>query len=148
MVTRPRQRRRKPIPSRNPAPLGIVGPVERVDERDTVISKAVKERLGATLKKRMREPVPEAIWRTVGTGVILECERQTMVLEFASVEDGVTFFETNFDPLALARVRLAAKGRWDALRGEVAGLMPEFNLAADRLRLPIGYLEAIGRLPG
>jgi reductive dehalogenase len=65
MATRPRERRRRPIPSRNPEPLGIVGPVERVDERDTVISKAVKGRLGATLKKRMREPVPDALWRTV-----------------------------------------------------------------------------------
>jgi ferredoxin len=46
-------------------PFDIVGPVERLDERDIVFSKAVKGRLGPVLKKRMRDPVPDAFWRTV-----------------------------------------------------------------------------------
>lgn len=81
-------------------------------------------------------------------GVKLEFDRQTMVLDFDSVEDGVAFFEANFGPLAMARDRLAPEGRWDPLRAEVAALMASFNLAGDdRLRLPIEYLEVVGRLP-
>lgn len=104
-------------------------------------------------------PVPAApppLWGTEthlenlfrAAGVDFECTRNTMVLGFGSVEDGVAFFEANFGPLALARDRLAPEGRWEALRAEVAGLMRAFNLAGDGLRLPIEYLEAVGRLPG
>lgn len=67
MLTRTRRgsQHRKVTADEPGTPYGIVGPVERVDERDHVISKAVKGRLGAVMKKRMREPVPDAIWRTV-----------------------------------------------------------------------------------
>jgi len=41
----------------------IVGPIERLDERDTAFSKAIKGRLGPVMKKRMRDPVPDAMWR-------------------------------------------------------------------------------------
>lgn len=98
---------------------------------------------------------PPPLWGTeahveklLGSAVLdLEFDRQTMVLEFDSVEDGVAFFETNFGPLVLARRRLAAEGRWESLRGEVAGLMASFNLAGEQLRLPVEYLEAVGRTP-
>lgn len=78
-------------------------------------------------------------------GVDLTFERQTVVLEFASVEDGVRFFETNFGPLDMTRRKLTLRGRWDALRSEVAALMASFNQAEDRLRLPLDYLMAVGR---
>lgn len=44
-------------------PFDIVGPIERLDERDTAFSKAIKGRLGPVMKKRMRDPVPDAFWR-------------------------------------------------------------------------------------
>lgn len=50
--------------SRSPySPFDLVGPIERLDERDTAFSKAIKGRLGPVMKKRMRDPVPDAFWR-------------------------------------------------------------------------------------
>jgi reductive dehalogenase len=46
-------------------PFDIVGPVERLDERDVVFSRAIKGRLGPVMKKRMRDPIPDALWRIV-----------------------------------------------------------------------------------
>lgn len=45
-------------------PFDIVGPIARLDERDTAFSKSIKGRLGSVMKKRMRDPVPDAWWRT------------------------------------------------------------------------------------
>lgn len=45
-------------------PFDIEGPITRLDERDTAFSKAIKGHLGAVMKKRMRDPVPDAWWRT------------------------------------------------------------------------------------
>ena len=110
--------------------------------------------LGSHLPPPPGPATPPPLWGTTEhvtklfAGVEFEFEIQSMVLEFTSVDDGVAFFETNFGPLAMARDRLTPERRWEPLRSEVADLMASFNLAADRLRLPIEYLEAIGRLPG
>lgn len=45
------------------SPFDVVGPIERLDERDTAFSKAIKGRLGPVMKKRMRDPVPDPFWR-------------------------------------------------------------------------------------
>jgi hypothetical protein len=80
-------------------------------------------------------------------GIKLEFERQTMVLPFSSVDEGVRFFETNFGPLELARRRLAPEGRWERLRASVGELMDSFNEGSEGLRLPIEYLVAVGHKP-
>jgi reductive dehalogenase len=46
------------------AALGIVGEVERLDERDIVFAKGIKGRLGDLMKVRVREPFPDALYRT------------------------------------------------------------------------------------
>jgi 3-chloro-4-hydroxyphenylacetate reductive dehalogenase len=55
MIKRPRQGPYQPF--------DIVGPITRLDERDTAFSKAIKGRLGPVMKKRMRDSVPDALWR-------------------------------------------------------------------------------------
>jgi reductive dehalogenase len=44
--------------------IGVVGPVERLDERDVVFAKGIKGRLGDIIKARVREPFPDALYRT------------------------------------------------------------------------------------
>ena len=111
--------------------------------------------LAASLPLQPSTTDPPPLWgtephleRLLGqAGIKLEYERQTMVLPFPSVEEGVVFFETNFGPLELAKRRLAPDGRWEPLRTSVAELMASFNEASEGLRLPIEYLVAIGHKP-
>lgn len=58
------RRERAPYdPFAGPGQGHIVGDIQRLDERDTAFSKAIKGRLGPAMKKRMRDPVPDAMWR-------------------------------------------------------------------------------------
>ena len=111
--------------------------------------------LAASLPPHPSITAPPPLWgtephveRLLGqAGIKLEFERQTMVLPFSSVEEGVVFFETNFGPLQLAKHRLVPAGRWEPLRASVAELMASFNEVSDGLRLPIEYLVAVGHKP-
>jgi SAM-dependent methyltransferase len=111
--------------------------------------------LGAGLPPPPSVTGPPPLWGTEShverllgpAGIKLEFERQTMVLPFPSVEDGVVFFETNFGPLEMAKHRLAPEGGWEPLRASVADLMQSFNQVSDGLRLPIEYLVAVGHKP-
>jgi SAM-dependent methyltransferase len=111
--------------------------------------------LAANLPPQPSVTPPPPLWGTEshverllgGAGIKLEFERQTMVLPFSSVEEGVVFFETNFGPLELAKRRLTPEGRWEPLRASVAELMASFNEVSEGLRLPIEYLLAVGHKP-
>jgi SAM-dependent methyltransferase len=111
--------------------------------------------LAASLPPQPSITAPPPLWGTEAhverllgpAGIKLEFERQTMVLPFSSVDEGVRFFETNFGPLELAKRRLAPEGRWERLRASVAELMDSFNEGSEDLRLPIEYLVAVGHKP-
>ena len=46
-------------------PFDIPGDVERLDERDVVFAKGIKGRLGPIMKRRVRQPFPDALHRTL-----------------------------------------------------------------------------------
>jgi SAM-dependent methyltransferase len=50
---------------------------------------------------------------------------------FPSIEEYMDFFETNYGPTKRAREKLAAEGRWDALRAELRDLYSSMNRAGD-----------------
>ncbi len=50
---------------------------------------------------------------------------------FPSLEEYMDFFEVNYGPTKRARERLAAEGRWDALRADLRDLYSSMNTAGD-----------------
>jgi SAM-dependent methyltransferase len=112
--------------------------------------------LAGSLPSQPSSASPPPLWgteehveRLLGpAGVKLEFERHAMVLPFASIEEGVGFFETNFGPLEMAKRRLAQQAQWEPLRAAVAELMGSFNDCRDGLRLTIEYLVVVGHKPG
>jgi SAM-dependent methyltransferase len=79
--------------------------------------------------------------------VELELERATTPFEFASADDYVSFFETNYGPTVKARERLSGEGRWEECRAEIVEMMERRNEATDgTLYVPSEFLLVVGRV--
>jgi SAM-dependent methyltransferase len=101
------------------APLGAARPIEWGIE--------------ATVRGRM-EPHADSV----------ELDRGTVTWEFGSLEEALAWQEANFGALVAARAALG--DRYDELRERFAGLMREWNRAADgSVRLPAAYLRVVAR---
>jgi SAM-dependent methyltransferase len=73
-----------------------------------------------------------------GTGITLEFERETIDFpRFDSIDDEVEFATTKFGPMLMARRLLEPEGRWDALVGDLRGLLED--------SAPGEYLVTVGR---
>jgi hypothetical protein len=72
--------------------------------------------------------------------------RETVTLDFASVDEGVTFYADNFGPVVRAREALEPDGRWPALRDDMAATFARHNVADDdTLAFAAEYLAVVGR---
>ena len=81
-----------------------------------------------------------------GTGVELEFEEQTVVIELESVDAGVAAYETEFGPIVMARALLEPEGKYEALRDDLRALYTQINTATDgTLAWPAQYLVIEGR---
>ena len=102
-----------------PAPLGAAQPI------DWGIEATARERLAAHADD-------------------VELARGTVTWEFASLEEATAWQEANFGALIALRSQLG--DRYAELRERFAGLMREWNRAADgSVRLPAAYLRALAR---
>jgi SAM-dependent methyltransferase len=57
----------------------------------------------------------------------------------------VEFMADHYGPVLKARDRLAAEGRWEALRSDLVALSERANVAEDGFRAPSEYLLTLGR---
>ena len=57
----------------------------------------------------------------------------------------VEFMADHYGPVLKARDRLAAEGRWEALRADLVALCERANVAEDGFRAPSEYLLTLGR---
>jgi SAM-dependent methyltransferase len=57
----------------------------------------------------------------------------------------VEFMADHYGPVLKARHRLAAEGRWEALRADLVALCERANVAEDGFRAPSEYLLTLGR---
>jgi SAM-dependent methyltransferase len=62
-----------------------------------------------------------------------------------SPEAFVEFMADHYGPVLKARDRLAAEGRWEALRSDLVALSERANVAEDGFRAPSEYLLTLGR---
>jgi SAM-dependent methyltransferase len=83
-----------------------------------------------------------------GTGVELAFELHEASFHADSPAGFVAFMADNYGPVLKARERLAADGRWEALRADLVDLCERSNVAADGFRAPSEYLVAVGRRHG
>ena len=79
------------------------------------------------------------------TGVELEFASQAASFHGDSPEAFVEFMADHYGPVLKARDRLAAEGRWDALRADLVALCERANVAEDGFLAPSEYLLALGR---
>lgn len=80
-----------------------------------------------------------------GTGVTFAFARGTTPWELASAEQFVSFMETNYGPLVMARERLSGEGTWADCRAQIVAMAERRNEAVDgRLLMQAEYLVAVG----
>jgi len=74
-------------------------------------------------------------------GATPKIEHMTVDFVFDSEQSAVEHYSEHFGPFVIARSVLEAQGRWDEFVGDFAGLVGEFNGAADgSARIRSGYL--------
>lgn len=81
-----------------------------------------------------------------GTGIRVECERESVTFNHVSVEAALQTYETTWGPFIQARQQLEPHGRWLALRAELAAVLAQRNTSdgAD-LVYSSDYLTVVGR---
>ena len=80
-----------------------------------------------------------------GTGVELEFERQTVRIEYDSLDAGMAENEETVPPVVAARKVLEPEGKWDALRADLAEMYSKFNdSGGDALTFDGEYLLTVG----
>jgi SAM-dependent methyltransferase len=73
-------------------------------------------------------------------GATPEIARETCVLHFASEQEALDDYSTNFGPFVTARTVLEPQGRWPEFVEALAGLIHRFAVADDRgIRIPSEY---------
>lgn len=135
------------------APGGIIGLASWTPE-------APPMRILALIASYLPPPefaLPPPLWGTeahvrrlfAGTGVELEFDRGTVHFEHeGSTEEFVNFYETYFGPLVVARERLSADGRWDAVRTGLLEIWEARTASGSCFRAPAEYLVVVGRKRG
>jgi SAM-dependent methyltransferase len=82
------------------------------------------------------------------TGVELAFETHSASFHADSPAGFVEFMADHYGPVLKARERLAAEGRWSALRSDLIALCERANVADDGFRAPSEYLLTLGRKRG
>ena len=80
-----------------------------------------------------------------GAGVELAFESHEASFHAESPDAFVEFMADHYGPVLKARDRLAAEGRWEALRSDLVALCERANVAEDGFRAPSEYLLTLGR---
>jgi SAM-dependent methyltransferase len=74
---------------------------------------------------------PHHLRALFGHAADVRTSRATTPFRFPSLQEYMTFFEETYGPTLQARARLAAEGRWDDCRAELAELYSSLNEAND-----------------
>jgi SAM-dependent methyltransferase len=81
----------------------------------------------------------EEVFAAAGTTPMIA--RESVDLEFASVDDAVDEYAKDFGPFVMARAVLEPQGRWGDFLQAFADLVRRFNVASDgSVRIPADYL--------
>jgi SAM-dependent methyltransferase len=83
-----------------------------------------------------------------GSGVELAFERHSANFHADDPAGFVEFMADHYGPVLKARDRLAADGRWSALRSDLLALCERANVAEHGFRAPSEYLLTVGRKRG
>jgi SAM-dependent methyltransferase len=80
-----------------------------------------------------------------GTGIELSFEQANAEFQFDSAEDVMSFYETRFGPVVIAKAMLEPDGKWQALRDDLIALYTDLNTSEEGdMRFVGEYLVAKG----
>ncbi len=82
------------------------------------------------------------------TGLDLTMEMGSISFAFASVEEAVSVYTSEFGPLVAARPILEASGRWQGLVAEIDAFFGRRSGGDGRVVMTSTYMTVLGHAPG
>lgn len=80
-------------------------------------------------------------------GGVVETELRTATYEFASLDEFMEFFQTNFGPWIVARRSITPRSRWEDLLSDLRAMTASFDVGTDTFIVRPEYARVLVRKP-